>query len=274
MKIKMKHNKKRNTAFLYEALVRRVTKCVLEEQRQEKEELVSVIKSFFGKGKILSEELTLYQAVLDSEKHSHAFVERIVTESKSRYSSLSRERVFSEQSKLISVINKNYGKDFYNSHVSNYRALATLSSIFNNSTPVKTKVLLERSLINELASKEDAPAQHEMMGTGVLLNEVMKGFNSKYTTLFEEQKCLLNAFILSLSDDGTSLKAFLNEELGRLRGVVEHSLTLEEVKSDLGMKESTEKVLLMFDGFKTKAVDSAMLERILKIQTLAREVQS
>ena len=274
MKIKMKHNKKRNTAFLYEALVRRMTKYVLEEQKKEKEELTSLIKSFFGKGTALSEELTLYQSVLDSEKHNPLFVEKVLAETKSRYLSLDQEKIFSEQSKLISLINKKYGKDFYNSHVSNYRALATLSSIFNNSTPVKTKVLLERSLVNELANTVDEEQPHELMGTGVLLKEVMKGFNNKYDSLFEEQKCLLSAFILSLSDDGVSLKAFLNEELGRLKSVVESSLSLEEVKADNDMKENTEKVLLMFENFKTKAVDEQMLESILKIQTLAREVQS
>ena len=57
MKIKMKHNKKRNTAFLYEALVRQMTKHVLEENSKAREEVLSLVRSFFAKGKPLAEEL-------------------------------------------------------------------------------------------------------------------------------------------------------------------------------------------------------------------------
>lgn len=274
MKVKMKHNKKRNTAFLYEVLVRQITKCVLEEDNKERKYLLSLMKKYFSKGTPLSEELSLYRSVLECEKHNQIFIERVISESKTRYASLSRDRIFSEQSQLISVLNKKYGKDVYNSQVPNYRNLATLSAIFNNSTPVKTKVLLERNLVNDLASVEDEPPQHELMGSSVLLKEVMKGYNEKYSNLYEEQKCLLNAFILSLSDDGLSLKAFLNEELSRLKKIINESLKLQEIQADPQMKNNTQQVVKLFESFKTKPVDQTMLEQILKIQTLAREVQS
>jgi len=274
MKVKVKHNKKRNTAFLYEALVRRVTKCVLEEERHEKGELVSLIRRFFSKGSPLSEELSLYQAVLEAERKHPIFIERVMAESKSRYIALDKDDIFSEQSRLISKINRKYGKDFYETRIPNYRHLATISAIFNNSLPVKHKVLLERNLVNELTSAALLEQEHELMGSPVLFREVMKKFNTKYVDLFEEQKCLLNAFMVSLSDEGLSLKAFLNEELVRLRGVIEESLELPEVKSDPIMLENTQQVLKKFEHFRKVPVDPAMLEQVLKIQRLAREVQT
>ena len=46
---KMNHNKKRNTAFLYEALVRELTKSVVHKNVERKAAVVGVIKVFLKK---------------------------------------------------------------------------------------------------------------------------------------------------------------------------------------------------------------------------------
>ena len=51
--MKNKHNKKRNTAFLYEVIVRGITNSVLEKNEQNKKFLLNVCKSFFSKNLIL-----------------------------------------------------------------------------------------------------------------------------------------------------------------------------------------------------------------------------
>ena len=40
----MKHNKKRNTAFLYESLVKELTKTIVRQQEGRKEKIVNIIK--------------------------------------------------------------------------------------------------------------------------------------------------------------------------------------------------------------------------------------
>ena len=275
MKIKMNHNKKRNTAFLYEALVRHMTKCVLEEQHSQKDQIYSLIKTFFAKGSTLSEELKLFKSVLScsGEKASASTIEKVISEAKRRYDKLDKEEIFTEQSKLIRVVNKKYGKNFYNCFIPNYKDIASISAIFNDSVPVKSKILLEQSLVKSLSQHEPLKEEHELAGSNILMKSFITKFNDKYDNLHEEQKCLLNAFILSLSDDGLSMKAFLNEELGRLKKVITESKETDEIKNDSMMLENTNKVLALFEDFKTKAVTSDSLEQILKIQNLAREVQ-
>ena len=45
----MKHNKKRNTAFLYECLVRSLTKSVIRESKKEQQVVKAILKEFFTK---------------------------------------------------------------------------------------------------------------------------------------------------------------------------------------------------------------------------------
>ena len=275
MKIKMKHNKKRNTAFLYEALVRQMTKHVLEENTAGRDEVVSIIKTFFSKGKPLAEELNLYRTIIDSSQVKPKILEKIITEAKNSHARLPNEEIFSQQGKLISVVNRKFGKDFYNSPVPNYRSLASIAAIFNQNTPIKTRVLLENTLIESLSSQtKEEKNNNEMIGTPVLMNTFLSKFNDKYDTLHEEQKCLLNSYIISMADDGLSMKAFLNEEISRLESIIQESLNMQELADDQDMKSGTEKVISLIQELKTKPIEENDLSLLLKIQNLAREVQS
>ena len=275
MKIKMKHNKKRNTAFLYEALVRQMTKYVLEENPKGKEEVLVLTKKFFAKGTALAEELSLYKTITDSHQVKPKILEKIIAESKHSHARLNHEEIFDQQGKLISIINKKFGKSFYNNPVPNYRSLASIAAIFNNSTPIKTRVLLENNLIEELSNQEILQEDvNELVGTELLMNTFLSKFNDKYDSLLEEQKCLLNSYIVSMADGGLSMKAFLNEEVARLESVIESSLSMQELAADANMRENTEKVIAKIQELKKKPIGEEDLSLLLKIQSLASEVQS
>ncbi len=59
--MRLKHNKKRNTAFVYEALVRELTESVVKNNKNKQNKIVSIIKDHFGNKSILKEELDLYK---------------------------------------------------------------------------------------------------------------------------------------------------------------------------------------------------------------------
>ena len=42
--MKLKHNKKRNTAFLYESLIKEMTKAVVDKNKELKNEIVSILR--------------------------------------------------------------------------------------------------------------------------------------------------------------------------------------------------------------------------------------
>ena len=83
----------------------------------------------------------------------------------------------------------------------------------------------------------------------------------------------MEKYISSFIDNGIELKVFLNEELGRLKKVVTESMTMEEVKNDEEMSEKTKKVLEIIDDFKNHKIGKELIEKILKIQNLASEIQ-
>jgi len=52
-KQKMKHNKKRNTAFLYETLVQELTKAIVSKDEEKHQSILLILKEHFSKGKLL-----------------------------------------------------------------------------------------------------------------------------------------------------------------------------------------------------------------------------
>ena len=53
----MKHNKKRNTAFLYESLIKELTVAIVRKNNDRKNVILGMIKENFTKGSILRDEL-------------------------------------------------------------------------------------------------------------------------------------------------------------------------------------------------------------------------
>ena len=81
----------------------------------------------------------------------------------------------------------------------------------------------------------------------------VKAFNEKYdNSLLSEQKDLLKVYINSFTDNGIDLKIFLNEEISRLKDIIEESKSLEDIRKDPQMLESTNQVLDVLDSLKER----------------------
>ena len=85
---------------------------------------------------------------------------------------------------------------------------------------------------------------------------------------------MLNHYILSFRDNQVELKVFLNEELGRLRKIVESSLEFKEIKADENMLNKTKEITNLMESFKKQEIDENLIKQVLKIQELAREIDS
>ena len=106
-RIRYKHNKKRNTAFLYESLVYELSKNVVQKNAKAKNQILSILKEFFKKGTALREELELYKSIYETEKVDIYLADKIIQEAKKVYkNSPIKRRIFKEQTKLINTINK------------------------------------------------------------------------------------------------------------------------------------------------------------------------
>ena len=275
--MKLKHNKKRNTAFLYESLVKELTKAVVKKDIERKNVLVSMIKEHFSKGTILNQELELYKALNETTSMDVYTAERLLSEAKKQFSELNREEVFESQSMLIEKINKDIGKDFFSNFVPNYKTLASIAQIFSDSSTAKEKVLLERSIIGRLAAKPNlgAPVEEMKPIDKLVFKKIIENFNEKYNgKLLNEQQELLNHYILSFDNADLEFKVYLNEELSRVK---ESLNTLEEnanIQNDKDLITKLQEVKNTVGKFQTRKIDSKMIEKIMTVQSLIAECSS
>ena len=100
--------------------------------------------------------------------------------------------------------------------------------------------------------------------------QYVKVFNREYSSLLPEQREVLSLFIA----DPSALVSFLNEELGRLKGVLAESLDLPEIKEDEIMVENTQKVIDILENVGKQKINESTVIDVLKIQKLVSEIQS
>ena len=273
---KTKHNKKRNTAFLYEALVREMTKAVVSQDKERKNNIVDILKESFSSNRILGRELKLYQAILESTDLDDVTAEKLLYKIREAYSELDEQEIYDAQSAVINRINKEIGSGVYNNFVPNYKSIATVSQLFgadSTAVGIKRGVILEQQVLQTLTADTIEESKTEMKPID---NIVFKTFTSKFNEtygddLLSEQKELLNRYILSFSSD-IDMKIYLNEELGRLHGALQQALATDEIKSDNTMTESTNSVINMIEEFRDTPVDKSLVEKVLKIQNLVHEI--
>ena len=140
MSAKIKHNKKRNTIFLYEALVRELTKATVEKNQDKREIILSIVKEHFNNNTLMGREVKIYKNILETKAAKINIAEKILAESKIEYSVINKGQLFKEQSQMISRINKELSKDVFTTFVPNYKNLATISQIFDEYCLVRISV--------------------------------------------------------------------------------------------------------------------------------------
>jgi len=272
--MKLKHNKKRNTALLFETLSRELTKAIVNKSFESKNKIIAIVKEHFKKGTTLAAELELYKGILQSKNLDPLTAEKVIFESKKQYDSLDKEKIFSEQSSLIRKINKELSTEVFSNFVPNYKNLASLYQIFNSELAPKNKVLLENEMVSYMSEKQTLQEEkNQVPSDKLVMKTFVSNFNEVYSkTLCKEQQELLNKYITSFVDNGIELKLFLNEEIGRLKEVIGASLVSENKEGDSLIIDKTKKVLRTIDSFKERRIDTVMVEKILKIQNLVSEI--
>ena len=96
----MKHNKKRNTAFIYEALIKEVTKSIIEKDATRKNCIIAILKENFGKGTTLGKELELYKALSETKNTQLIIAEKILH----GFSEKVKEKVLNDFAKFKNVV--------------------------------------------------------------------------------------------------------------------------------------------------------------------------
>ena len=274
--MKFKHNKKRNTAFLFEALIKEMAKSVVDGNQDRQVKIASIIKRHFQKRGVLYKDLQTYKTIINLKEAEETFAKRVLSEVRRDRDKLSNTKIFAEQSKLIKRINVELGQEVYSNFVPSYKTMATIAQLFSDSVPTEEKILLEDKVIEEM-TRAEFKTEKEIMEhiDSIAYKTFTNKFNKTYAgKLHEEQQKVVSRYIFSVSDNGVSLKSYLNEEIERLRNRVNSSLELQEVQSDDQMIEKTKKVLDFLDNLKNTKLDERAIKKIMQVQELVREVEN
>jgi len=274
MSAKIRHNKKRNTIFIYEALVRNLTKATIEKDFITRKQILDIMKESFSSRSTLARELKIYQNILETKQADSRLAEKILSESKIEYSVLDKKQIFAEQSRVISKINKRVSKDVFSTFVPNYKNLATIQQMFNNlSMSAKERVLLEQEILN-LMTEEKIEKKQEMRHIDSLVYKSFADrFNKSYSGLLEEQKELLSNYISSDISNSLEFKIYLDGEIERIKEVVKSAKIQKEFVEDSDMATKANKVLQILESFGKKPIEDGDLIKILKMQELAKEIK-
>jgi len=272
--MRLKHNKKRNTAFVYEALVRELTESVVKNNKNKQNKIVSIIKDHFGGSSVLKEELDLYKSIYETREIEKNLAEKIMYQVKEKHDGLDKKRLFQEQSALINKINRTLSNKVYKNFVPNYKTIASVYSIFQETLPVKDRVLLEENIVDQMSSSIDTSTQLQQPIDSLTYKTFVNQFNSEYTSrLSENQKSLLGNYISSFADNGIEFKVYLNEEIGRLKESLQGAKKMKNISKNETLIEKLDQVYNVLDETKSTEIDTRTLEIVLNAQQLLEDLE-
>ena len=269
--MKNKHNKKRNTAFVYEALIKEATAAVLKGDNEQKNKVVNLLKKYFNTKSILSKDLDCYRSLYESRGMNEQDSRRLIEAATEDKRLIDPTGLFNIQSRMISDINKDIDSDIFSNFVPNYKTLATIDQLFSVKTTPKTRVMLENEMVEYMTASN--VEQNDEQIDNIVVSTFVSKFNQKYSSnLLEEQKELLTHYISSFTDNSLELKVYLNNEIERLKNQLQEAKSVNEIKNDNEMFGKLEQVIEKLESFSSKQIDDEVLLTVLKTQDLTKEI--
>ena len=223
----IKHSKYRNTAILFELLVRQTTADLLQNKDAKS---VKIIKKYFN-GTELGKEYSLYTQINNSEKLSEVKANMFINTVIEQRKKLNQSELNKLKYNLIREIKANYDIDnFFKAKIDNYKVYASIYTIFEsqNSKDINAKQILENKInLLEHISVEQTPKETQPN----LVEEFMKEdkeirlmsykimvdkFNKKYNNLSTKQKDVLREYINNISET-EHLKSYMNRIIKEIK---------------------------------------------------------
>lgn len=277
------HNKKRNTALLYEFLIKTISSALVENDKRKSSIALKIIRRYFKSGTELYKEFRIFNALIKTTVSSDSVGTSILKEARAAVESLNHEMLDKEKSLLIRNINHAINdENFYDQPVSEYRMYASIQTLFNEwQKPVGTADIallanyenqLREWLISE-KKKEDHTIIDETPGTTRLLMKIMmKKLNEKYSvSLNNDQREIIKAYAFSTANDNqTTIKKKLEEVQGTLLEAIDVYTTQNSNNTFVIDKLQNAKSKILSESFST--VDDTTVSKFMLYSSLQHEL--
>jgi hypothetical protein len=249
--MKVKHSKFKNTAILFELLVKQITHEVLSNSTKNVSE--KIIKEFFSSNKELAKELRLYNQIVKEKYSSIDDAKLFLEEVAKERIKLDENKLNREKYNLIKTIKESYDLDkFLSSNLQNYKLLASVYKIFETKTLGRkveirdfidsNNTILEHITNKRIATKpadtlyESFKQQSEDLRL-LTYKLLIENFNKKYSNLDDSQKGLLREFINNVTNTSTFPK-FIEEETKKvLSNLVKESKAVNDKVTKIKISE-------------------------------------
>ena len=276
----LKHSKYKNTAILFEMLVRKLTS---ETLTSDKTVTVEIIKKYFGKNTVLSKELQLYNSLIKESFKSEAQTLEFIRSCKAAHTKLNKSTLRRQRYNLVKEISENFDfQKISKIRINNYKELASVYKIFEYSDSDNPKEILEcknvivehMSSVKNVSDKKNIVLEkykkHDKDVRLLAYKLLVDKFNKKYSTLDENQKQVLNKYIVHVNDT-ESLKLYLESILPNIKNELKEQVLKI---SDPVTKIKVDKLSEMLCNVKTiKVVNESHILSILRYFDLIKELK-
>lgn len=227
--MKLKHNKLRNPALLFELLVRQITTDTLNDKDSK---AVNIIKKYYStnNNSDLARQHKLYYDLVSTKGISEQKADILISAAVEAQRKLNKNNIRKQLYNLVSEIKESYDiEEFFKSKVDNYKTLASIYMLFEmdqaENIDAKKYSSYKYTILESISGKVVAEKKDEMLeeftsfdkGTRALVYKIMvKKFNEKYNDLDSSQKNLLKEYINNISTT-EKLKEYVNTELVKVK---------------------------------------------------------
>jgi hypothetical protein len=276
----LKHSKYKNTAILFEMLVRKLTS---ETLTSDKTVTVEIIKKYFGKNTALSKELQLYNSLIKESFKTEAQTLEFIRSCKSAHNKLNKSTLRRQRYNLVKEISENFDfQKISKIRINNYKELASVYKIFEYNDSDNPKEILEckNVIVEHMSTSKDVSNKknivlekyknHDKDVRLLAYKLLVDKFNKKYSTLDENQKNILNKYIVHVNDT-ESLKLYLESILPNIKKQLKEQVSKI---SDPVTKIKVDKLSEMLCNVKTiKVVNESHILSILRYFDLIKELK-
>lgn len=243
----------------------------MDEEEQKKKHAISLLKEYFSKGRLLKRELEIYKSFEELEDTPRPVVEKIIHEAKKQFIGLGRKDVFEEQTRAIDKINKTFGRDAWSNFIPNFKSLATINQLLQQNLSPKKQIIIENKLMDSIATQKKQKQMFPKINNLAMKNFIEK-FNNQYSsTLNESQKTFLNKYIVSSSHNDLEFKAYLYEEISRIKHALSENL---QKQKNVEVSKKIKKVLDRINGYNKVTLSTDLVLEVTRIQSLVSELNS
>jgi hypothetical protein len=278
--MKLKHNKLKNTAIIFELLTQKLTSEIISEQ---KPVAVNLIKRYFY-GTELAKEYSLYESIINSTNLGETQANLTLNEVEKCYIKIDKKLLSKEKYNLINEIIKVYdANDFFKARVNNYKLFGTISNIFesysNNAYDITDIIKNKTTLLEHLQSTPiieeksqfiDEYSKLDEIQRNLVFKKVVKKFNDNFASkLNENQKSVLSDYLVSISSS-PKLTESINTRINQLHKTF--TKLTKKVEDQVTLVQLNEIISVLKPFGSNYIIKESDIERILYYYELESEL--